>query len=197
MHDVSKARPIGKRKRNSHIFDRDPNDWYVEPRWVSERLFEVESFDRDSAILDPCTGTGQIADAARAAGYRVITADIVDRGYRGCKIQNFLERKSAPSSVGGNPPFGDIEAVARHALAIGANKVALICTVPRLNAARWLRELPFCRVWLLGPRPSMPTGKYILEGGKPEGDKRDFCWIVFERGYRGEPVLRWLHRDGK
>ena len=69
-----------KRPRRSHIFRRDPDEFYIEPRWCSERLSQVEAFDRNSALLDPCTGTGRIADAAKVAGYRVVTADIVDRG---------------------------------------------------------------------------------------------------------------------
>ncbi len=184
------------RRKNSHIWDRDPHDWYLEPHWVSQRLFDVERFG--PVILDPCTGTGRIADAAKAAGYRVMTADLIDRGYPGCKIQDFLTRKSAPASVVGNPPFGIIKDFARHAFAIGADKVAMIFVVPHLNAAKtWLRELQLRRVWLLTPRPSMPTGDHVLSGGKVGGDQRDFCWIVLERGYRGEPVIRWLHRDGK
>ena len=187
----------GKRKRNSHIFDRAAKDFYIEPRWISVRLFQVERF-LSRTLLDPCTGTGRVADAAKAAGagYRVMTADIVDRGYPGCRVQDFLQRKSAPLSVVGNPPFNAVEAFARHAFAIGANQVALVFVTQRLNAARWLRELPLCRVWLLSPRPSMPPGDYVLAGGDAKGDKRDFCWLVFERGYRGEPVFRWLHRDG-
>jgi len=30
---------------------------------------------------------------AKAAGYLVIAADIVDRGYPGCLVQDFLDRK--------------------------------------------------------------------------------------------------------
>jgi methylase of polypeptide subunit release factors len=52
----------------------------AEPKWVSIRLFKVEDFDRSHVPLDPCTGFGRIAEAAKAAGYTVIAADIVDRG---------------------------------------------------------------------------------------------------------------------
>jgi hypothetical protein len=184
-----------KRQRNSHIWERDDADWYLEPQWVSERLFDVEPFDRSASLLDPCCGIGQVAGAAVRHGYSVIAADIVDRGYPGCEIQNFLDRKSGPPSIVGNPPFDSVEAFARHALELGANKVALVFPTARLNAARWLSELPFRRAWLLTPRPSMPTGAYVLAGGKVGGDRRDFCWIIFERGYVGRPEICWLHRD--
>src|SRR5258707_8338737 len=96
------------RPRTSRIFKRDPNDFYLEPHWCSERLFEVEPFDRRASILDPCTGTGRIADAAKAAGYKVSTADIVDRGYRSCRIQNFLKRRAAVTTIVCNPPFSSV-----------------------------------------------------------------------------------------
>jgi hypothetical protein len=184
-----------KRPRNSHIFRRDPNDWYLEPHWTSARLFAVEDFNRDHVLLDPCTGTGRIAEAAKRSGYRVVTADIVDRGYPGCRVQNFLDRASAPPSVVGNPPFNAVERFARHAFAIGAEKVALVFPTARLNAARWICELSLRRIFLLSPRPSMPPGDVVLNGGKVGGGKTDFCWLIFERGYAGYPELQWLHRN--
>ena len=182
--------------RLSHVWNREAADHYVEPHWVSIRLFETEDFDRTQVLLDPCTGFGRVATAAKAAGYIVIAADIIDRGYAGCEIQNFLERKSVPPSVVGNPPFNSVEAFARHALDLGARKLALLFPTPRLNAARWLKDLPLRRVLLLSPRPSMPPGHVIARGEKPGGGKVDFSWLVFERGYAGSPELAWLHRDG-
>jgi hypothetical protein len=168
----------------------------VEPVWVSIRLFQVEDFDRTHVLLDPCTGFGRIAEAARAVGYTVIAADVIDRGYPGCLVQDFLDRKSAPPTVVGNPPFNAVETFARHALKLGAHKVALLFPVARLNAARWLKELPLRRIWLLTPRPSMPPGYVIARGEKPGGGKTDFAWLIFERGYTGKAEVDWLHRDG-
>ena len=80
-------------------------------------------------------------------------------------------------------------------MAIGADKAALIFPTARLNAAHWLRELPLRRIWMMTPRPSMPPGHVILGGEKPKGDRRDYCWILLERGYAGRPETHWLHRD--
>jgi hypothetical protein len=186
-----------KRARFSHIWQRDERDFYVEPEWVSTRLFEAEPFDRTQLLLDPCTGGfGRVARAAARAGYEVIAGDIVDRGgYPGAIVQDFLTRKSAPPSAAGNPPFTEVEAFARHALAIGARKVALVFPTARLNAARWLRDLPLRRVLLLTPRPSMPPGFVVARGEKPGGGKVDFCWLIFESGFTGPAELGWLHRD--
>ena len=66
----------GKRPRQSHIFDRDDDDFYVEPAWCSARLFAVETFT--GPIWDPAAGLGTIPRAARAAGLSNLASDIAD-----------------------------------------------------------------------------------------------------------------------
>jgi hypothetical protein len=52
------------RKRQSHLWVRDKHDFYVEPEWVSRRLFEVESF---GAVWDPACGSGRIVTISPAS----------------------------------------------------------------------------------------------------------------------------------
>ena len=63
--------------RLAHNFARDPNDWYVEPRWCSIRLFEEEKFHGE--IYDPNCGWGRVLRSAKDAGYAVRASDIVIR----------------------------------------------------------------------------------------------------------------------
>ena len=48
------------------IWARDPHDWYVEPSWVSRRLFEEETFA--GSVTDPACGLGIIVKSARESG---------------------------------------------------------------------------------------------------------------------------------
>ena len=73
--------------------------------------------------------------------------------------------------------------------------MALIFPAARVNAAHWMRETPLRRIYYLMPRPSMPPGHYIAAGKKPKSGRRDYCWMVFERGFNGSPEANWLHRD--
>jgi hypothetical protein len=189
------------KRRQAHIFDKERRGHYVEPDWVSRRLFEVEQFDR--RIHDPACGWGTITKEAVAAGYRYVGgSDIVNRRQHGLGPnfykRDFLECRGSleGTSIVCNPPFDHVQEFCKHALELGASKVAMISLVRRLNAAHWLQELPLRRVWLLTPRPSMPPGSWITAGNKPNGGTQDFVWLVFERGYVGEPAIAWLHRDG-
>ena len=207
--------------RFAHVFERDDDDWYVEEKWCSDRLFEEERFG--GTILDPCCGAGRILYAARTNGLRAIGSDIVDRRAHAAQLglhdlwktmprDNFrlfdflapqpeetLEWCRQATSIVTNPPFSKIKKMAKMALAMnGIAKIALLVPLRRLPAATWLEAMPLARVWLLTPRPSMPTGEHILAGGRVGGGTQDFCWLVFRRGCDQKlPLINWLHRDPK
>ena len=183
----------GKRPRRSHIFDRDDDDFYVEPAWCSERLFAVEPFA--GLIWDPAAGSGTIPRAARAAGLSNFASDIADHG---CGPRQDFLTASAPAEafdVVTNPPFRLARAFVERALTLGARKTAVVFPTSRLNAARWLEPLPLAKIYLLTPRPSMPPGEVIARGERPGGGRMDFAWLVFSHGHSAPPELRWLHRD--
>jgi hypothetical protein len=186
------------RRRQAHIFEKEKRGHYVEPAWCSRRLFEVEEFFGD--IYDPACGWGTILKEARNFGYGISGSDIVDRR-RHCLGSSFRKHDFLTchvrirGSVVSNPPFDHVQEFCEHALDLGADKVAMIMLIRRLPAAHWLQELPLIRIWLLTPRPSMPPGSWISKGNKPGGGTQDFCWLVFERSYVGEPAIGWLHRD--
>ncbi len=177
----------------SHIWERQEHEHYVEPEWCSRRLFEVERFE--GVIFDPACGFGRIVEAARAAGYRAHGEDIVHRGFPDTALCDFLKQAGCYPNVVSNPPFDQFRAFAEHALHKAIGKVAMIWLVRTLPAARWLKDTPLARIWLLTPRPSMPPGEVITRGEKPGGGKQDFCWLVWDRAHVGAPSIGWLHRD--
>lgn len=198
-----------RRQRKSHIFEREQYDHYCEPHWVDERLFDVEDFGAPgSIILDPCCGWCRIPDAAVKAGYRAIASDVVDRlgeergdNFRQLDILKIQTDATynwwrSASSIISNPPFDDIDKVALRCCALASHKVALVCPIRRLPAAHsWLTKLPLSKVWILTPRPSMPSGEHISKGGKVGGGTVDFCWLIFTKGHSGPATMDWLHRD--
>lgn len=188
------AKPVA-----AHSWEREKNEWYIESRWVSRRLFEEELFVGD--ILDPCCGSGRIVEAAREAGFHARGCDIVDRGFSYYAVCDFLKSDMRADNVVMNQPFDQSEAFARRAVRLAGRKVAMIMPTRRLNAAgSWIKELPLYRLWYLTPRPSMPPGPIALDyearGKEPSGGKQDFCWLVFLKGFDGRAEARWLHRDG-
>jgi hypothetical protein len=162
------------RKRESHIWQRDAEDFYVEPQWVSVRLFEVEKFI--GKVVDPACGSGNIVKAARSKGLKAEGWDLIDRGlFPGTIERDFLsDRVPAADNFCCNVPFILAQPICERAVKLAKRKVAIVFPVSRVNAAHWLEALPLARQWLLTPRPSMPPYSVIARGEKREVD----VWII-------------------
>ena len=88
-----------KKKKDAHLWARDPDDWYVEPGWTSARLFEREQFPEP--ILDPACGMGRIVESAHAKGYAIEGTDLVDRASCCSRVEDFLTVPSFHTYNGG------------------------------------------------------------------------------------------------
>jgi hypothetical protein len=148
---IQKHKDAKPRLRQSHVFARDVDDFYVEPTWCSERLFEEVWFGPPGArVLDPGCGWGRILRAATDAGYTPIGGDIVDRlqrrelGLQGVAFQrrDFLTGPVLKNitSVTTNPPYkgGQFQRFCERACETASHRVAILC---RLGADRRQRTL--------------------------------------------------------
>lgn len=193
--------------KNAHLWERHPQDWYVEPAWVDVRLFAVEQFV--GGILDPACGLGRIVCAARLAGHHAVGSDLERRTEGFMYALDFLsgdypyqmlipEAGGELENIVSNPPFGVADQFVKLSLERAPRKVAMLLPTKWANSmarGKWLETTPLRRVWFIGPRPSMPPGPAIIAGEKPGNGTVDFSWFVWERGYRGKPELGWLRRS--
>lgn len=206
------------RARQSHIFEREAADWYVEPSWVWLRLLHRRGFVRGMTVLDPACGMGVCVEAAKASGMHALGTDIVPRWQaqpdrQGLyEVSDFLRddfaeggwpvRQTAgwqfPDAICSNPPFKHARQFAEHALRRTAGSVCFVLPAKWIQGderARWLAGTPLHRVLFICPRPSMPPGQIILSGQKPGNGTVDFAVYWWLRGYDAEPQIGWLHRD--
>jgi hypothetical protein len=181
----------------AHSWPRHTSDFYVEPPWCSDRLFDEEPFV--GSIYDPACGGGNIIRAAEAHGYPAAGSDIEDRGWlRGLKHlqRDFFSMSGETDNIVTNPPFKIAGPFFHKARQMANGKVAMILPTARLHAAwSWLEGFPLRTIWLMTPRPSMPPGSAIAAGQKVGGGWTDYCWIVWQKSYFGRADIRWLHRD--
>lgn len=193
------------RKRESSLWERERNDWYVEPEWCSARLFEDEKFE--GLIHDPACGSGNIVKSARAASLDATGSDIVARSELCHWIEDFVQPDRLASyhdNIVSNPPFKLCDdrknkrfPFVEQALKRATRKVALLLPSSWLQGdhrSRWLATTPLRRVYFISPRPSMPPGQVIAAGEKPGNGTTDYAWLVWLHGYDGAPEVRWLRK---
>lgn len=84
---------------------RVDNDYYATDPKAVRLLLEQESFSQ--RIWECAVGGGHIADELKRHGYEVYCTDIVDRGYPGTEVLDFLEYKGEqqPLDIITNPPY--------------------------------------------------------------------------------------------
>lgn len=187
------------RERKSHLWARDEHDYYCEPKWCSERLFEVEKFEGD--IWDCAAGMGRIVNSALSAGLGAYGSDLVQRDvahYAWAPIDFLRCTKPWGQNIVSNPPFKIAEAFVKHALELAPKKVAMLLPANWVlgdKRSRWLELTPLARIYFITPRPSMPPGAVVEAGVEPGGGTVDFAWFVWSRGRIGPADVRWLRRD--
>lgn len=197
-------------------WEREADNWYVEPTWVTHKLCEVERFE--GRTVDPFAGMGNVIAGALEAGVSIEGFDLRDRGYAGIRtgldfFGEWLPGYWPAQNIITNPPYGPVpkedrvphlrdrieERAVELALSRVTSKAAFFLDAKWLNSARrgaWVSTLPLYRVYKVGPRPSCPPGHVVEAGEKAGNGTTDFAWHVFLKGFEGAPTLHWIWRDG-
>lgn len=205
--------------KKAHLWPREPNNWYIEPEWCSERLFAQEPFAGD--LWDPFAGSGRIVIAARAAGLNAFGTDLFDRQLpepiagRVDFMGDQLKMVKTTDNIVSNPPYVSktSQVLVDRCLQLARDKVALLLPFRWLvpwERSFWIEKTPLRRVLCLTPRPSLPPGQVVLRrpdeylvpeedlyDASPANGNVDFAWYVWEHGHCGAVEVGWCRRtDG-
>lgn len=84
--------------------EREINDFYATHPSAIDYLLEVETFNNN--IWENAVGQGHLAQKLIDKGYNVKSSDIIDRGFPGTEIINFLESDiKFDGDIITNPPY--------------------------------------------------------------------------------------------
>jgi hypothetical protein len=108
--------------RAIHIsgYDRQENDFYPTPDWVTEALLHCVTLR--GPVWEPCCGDGAMVRVIEQRGHRVVASDLADRGFGETGV-DFLRCRTfgyGCQSMVTNPPYGDGGGSAKGVHAPGA-----------------------------------------------------------------------------
>lgn len=173
--------------------NRDRDDFYPTPPIATEALLAVERFD--GTVWEPACGDGAIARVLEAAGHRVVSADLIDRGYGQVGVDFLLDWQTRADHVVTNPPFKLAEPFIRHALARVPGRVAMFLRLAFLEGQarrRLFTGTPLARVWVFSSRVALVRGGGEMRQGRAAGGMIAFAWFVWDPAHVGPPQLGWL-----
>lgn len=177
--------------------DREINDFYAtDPN--SLEIF-LKALDRDGIklhkdIWEPACGMGHLSEVLKRRGYKVYSTDLIDRGY-GEYQQDFLKlRTTGEQDILTNPPYKYAKEFVEHSLDILKDGYYCIMFLKiqflEGQARRKLFEkYPPKYIYVNSARQTC----YINgDMSNKMSSATCYCWYIWEKGYTGEPVIRWL-----
>lgn len=172
--------------------DREQHDFYAtEPKAV-ELLLDEEQFLAD--ILEPCCGMNHIAEVLKSRGFQVTTSDLIDRGV-GAEVKDFFDYESWHGDIVTNPPYFQAVDFVEHSLKIidYGSKVAMFLKIQFLEGKKrkkFFKRFPPKHIYVASSRLRCVKNR---EFDKYGSSAVCYAWFVWEKGYRGEPSVRWIN----
>ena len=193
------AKLAGGNPENGRVED----DYYATNPEAVKMLLTKYTFDAHT-ILEPCVGGGHIANAINDfyTNKREITGmDLVDRGYPGTIVADFLTYKTDKKYEGiiTNPPYSLAKEFVEKGMELleDDGQMAMFLKIQFLEGAK-RKELfdKYPPKYIYVFRNRMATWNNGLEKDPKTGKRwaTTMChaWFVWEKGSTSEPVVRWL-----
>jgi hypothetical protein len=184
----AKAQTDDPVNRETHDFD---------PTWpaATRALLGVEHFDGD--IWEPACGDGAMSFELEEAGYRVISTDLMYRGYGEGGRDFLMEWQPLAANIVTNPPVRFAVEFCDRALTLtehSRGKVAFflrLAFLEGIDRGLWFRTTPLARIWVMSRRVPMQRGRFA--NNDDSTGVIPFAWFVWDHGHiGGAPALGWL-----
>lgn len=176
--------------------ERQSEDFYATESRAAELLLELEDFNEN--IWECACGQGDLSKVFEKAGHKVLSTDLVDRGY-GTGGVDFLECTEVfDGDIITNPPYKYAKEFVEKAIELvsDGHKVAMFLKLQFLEgkARRELFEkYPPKTVYVASGR-LLCAKNGDFEGMKAGGGSAvAYCWYIWERGYKGDTVIKWFN----
>lgn len=171
--------------------NREKDDYYPTPPEGVHGLLAKEMFD--GPIWEPACGDGSISRVLEKWGYKVVSTDLVERGYGLPRVDFLMEQKSLAPNIVTNPPFKLAAPFIESALRLTTGKVAMLMRLACLEGdkrRKIFESTPLARVWVFSRRLSMyRRGEKLIGMG---GGMVAFAWFVWDHSHKGPPTLGWV-----
>ncbi len=182
--------------------DRQIDDYYATEPKAIELLLEQETFN--PYVWECACGGGHLSKVLCEKGYKVKSSDIVNRGYENTEIIDFL--KVTKKDIDGdfsrdiitNPPYKYAKEFVEHALDISmdSTKVAMFLKLTFLESKKrrkLFEKYPPKVIYVSSSRLQCAKNGDFETYGKGANTAVAYGWFVWEKGFTGDPVVKWIN----
>lgn len=176
--------------------DRAVNDFYTTDPIAIEKLIPLVRFSRN--IWEPACGLGHLSKTLCEYGYCVKSTDLVNRGYGTGGIDFLSSNEMFDGDIITNPPYSLASEFFYKAINLitDKHKVAMFLRLNFLEGKarrKLFDEYPPRYIYVASGRINC----YKNGDDSPEGKKNvgalAYAWFIWEKGYKGDTVIRWFN----
>lgn len=170
------------------------------PEWAARAILKKEILT--SHVLDPCCGTGILAETALREGYHVTASDIQEWGYKAQSYtDDFLTTEAYytkyPFTVFMNPPFSLAEQFVEKSFDLGARKIVCFQRLAWWESKKrrefWAKNPPN-RIYICGDRADCWRHD-IPKDQRGSSTPTAHAWFVFEPGHPSGTLLGHIYKE--
>jgi hypothetical protein len=169
--------------------DLDGPDFFPTPAWATHALIDNEDFVGD--VWECACGDGSMSEVLETTGNKVISSDLIDRGY-GDGDHDFLESWRKAPNIITNPPYNAAEGFVQAGLEKASKKFALLLRLAFLEGANRQRTIftdaPPSRVWVFSERITFYPAGAIQKGTGTTA----YAWFVWDKDASNSTELKWF-----
>ena len=179
---------------NHTVNVRDILDFYATEPKATELLLKEETFNNN--IWECACGMGHMANPLKEHGYNVRCSDIINRGYEGTEVIDFLKcNDKFDGDIITNPPYKYAKEFVEKAMELTSNKVAMFLKLTFLESK--VRRQLFDRyppkvVYVSSSRLQCAKGGNFTKYNKSSGTAVAYAWFIWDKSYTGDTILKWI-----
>jgi hypothetical protein len=183
--DIGNKNMIKKGKNFSlnNTGKRKKSDFYETPYSLTWLLLENEEII--GSVLEPACGNGAISKIVGGVSY--------DKEF------DFLKEERKYDTIITNPPYSLAKEFILKAKQVANKKIIFLLPLSYLHGKNrfdiiWNdKNFPLARVYVFTRYPLL--GEKLREDGKHNTGMMVYAWYIWEKGYKNEPVIRWLDNN--
>jgi len=174
---------------------REEDDFYTTD---SNAVIELLSREKlYGEIWEPACGNGAISKILEKRGYNIYSSDKFNRGYG--EVLDFFTSDKKVDFIITNPPYKlASEFILKSLSSIKENgKVIMLLKLLFLEGQNKYKEIfkdnPPKIIYVFSYR----TNCYINDIKDKSSGAVCYAWYVWEKGFKGEPVIRWINKTAQ
>ena len=178
---------------NHTVLDRQEHDFYAtEPRAI-ELLLKEQKFSDN--VWECACGQGHLSEVLKNNGYNVYSTDLIDRGYGDGVVDFLATHGQFDGDIITNPPYVIAQEFIEHALKVvtEGRKVVMFLRLAFLEGKgrkSFFQTSPLKYVYVASGRLSCARDG---DFDKWHASAIAMAWFIWEKGYKGEPTIRWFN----